>query len=233
MFTAENKNLNRTGLIVFDGNSLGTGNATPSNTTGWQLQLIKLLDINGNFRCPNWNMICIGGQATTAMTSQQAANLFPLYSNTRAFNIVIAMEVRNDLVFGASTTDAYNHMVTYCQNAKNNGFYVIGVNHTPSQGGSPVGRTQAQLETARQTVRSSFLTDFNVATNYSLVFKPANGITYANLWVDVGGDAVMGDWNNCTDVSLYSDTTHTTTTGATNIATIMARGIKCAMDSFT
>lgn len=206
--------------VVFDGNSITAGQGVTVNE---RFPNLLFSDVNLNKWVGGINSnIAVGGQTTADMISRQSSFLYPKF--IPGFNnLVIVMEVRNDLQLGATDQQAYDNIKTYCQNCISNGFEVILVNQTPSTGGTPVGRTQPQMETSRQWVRSQILVDFPNATNKPLVYTPGPGITYATLVCDVGGDSVMGNVANCADLSLYQDGTHPSATGHLNLKEIIKR----------
>jgi lysophospholipase L1-like esterase len=210
--------------VIFDGNSICFGQGV---TTSQRYANLILDDptFNSTWLSVKKN-ISVGGQTTADMISRQLSVLYP-NKETRCFrSLVIAMEVRNDLQLGASDSTALSNIKTYCQNLKDNGFDVILINQPPSTGGTPVGRTQAQMEISRQWVRSQILADFPTATGQSLVYLPNTGITYADLVCDIGGDSIMGDVANCASLTYYQDGTHPTATGHSEMAVILKRAVE-------
>lgn len=158
------------------------------------------------------------------MITRQSTYVYPNKEARCLRNLVVAMEIRNDLMLGATDAEAYANMKTYCQNLTDQGFDVMLINQPPSTGGTPVGRTQAEMEVSRQWVRSQILNDFSVPTSQSLIYAPSAGITYAKLVCDVGGDSVMGDVVNCANGTYYQDGTHPAATGHSLMYTILKRG---------
>ena len=193
--------------ITFDGNSIVAGQGV--STAARYSDLIMLdTDLVKTFGSVKQN-IAVGGQTTVDMITRQSSYLFPYYESRCARNLVIAMEVRNDLYFGASDATALADIQNYIQYCNDHNFDVIWINQTPSTGGTPVGRTQAQLETSRQWVRSQMLGIYNVSTPIPLLTTDATG---RNFNLDLAGDSIMGDVSYCSNLTYYQDGTHWTST---------------------
>lgn len=212
---------------TFDGNSICAGQGV---TTAQRYSDLLWADIDlKQYFIKLQSNIGVGAQNTPDMIVREPGFLYVNLISNCTRNLVVAMEIRNDLKGGEYNAICYSNMVTYCQNAKNNGFDVILVMQPPStggaDGGSPVYRTQAQLEIDRLLVRAMFLADFPNSTSQSLIYRP-NIVTYADILCDVGGDSVMGNVAACADTNYFQDGTHPTALGHSLIAAIIKRAIQ-------
>lgn len=126
---------------------------------------------------------------------------------------VFMQEIRNDLQLGASDSAALANIIQACQNATDQGFDVFLIIPPPSTGGTPVGRTQAEMETSRLWVRSQLLGDFPTSIADPYIYLPTS-VTYALCTIDLGDPStIMGNVANCSNLTYYQDGTHPTATG--------------------
>jgi lysophospholipase L1-like esterase len=70
------------------------------------------------------------------------------------------------------------------------------------------------FETQRASLNALLRADFNVATSDPNVWLPAPGITYADVLIDVGNDANIGQAGQNTSLTYYdADQLHLNNTG--------------------
>lgn len=168
------------GIVVFDGNSLTVGDGSTGGAD-YPAQVMIYLNPYGAYTKYNYG---VGGQKTTDMAADAAAQIDILYSAGNAQNILVAWEVTNDLFFGASAATAYANIVSYCQARQAVGFQVVVLTVLPR---SNVG-TPGSFEADRQTVNTSIR---------------ANWSTFADALADVAADTRIGDSGDEINVAYY------------------------------
>lgn len=202
--------------LVFDGNSLTSGDSGAEPLTPSQLDLDypqQVIDLIGSDYWRKFNL-GISAQTTTNMIDT-FTDVTACYDPVKIKNILIGWEISNELYFGLTAAAAYANWVTYCELGKAAGFQVIMLSVLPRSG---VG-TQPDFEAKRQAANTLLRADFNVVTASPRVFGPAPGITYADLFVDVAANPLIGDAGDELDTTYYStDQVHLIVAGCTEIA---------------
>jgi len=149
----------------------------------------------------------VSGQATPSMIADADTQIDPLFSINRPRNIVVAWEGSNDLYFGATATEAYDNLVSYCNDRRDAGWKVVIVTLLPrSSSGTP-----GTFEADRQTVNA------NIRANWS---------TFADALADIAANTTIGEDGDETDTTYYSDAVHPTDAAYDIIAPIVADAIE-------
>lgn len=186
---------NPTGLyrIVGDGNSLTADNFATIGTVGWMEQLQT--NLAGTWTYTNKG---VNSQKTTDMIADAATDIDPLYSADNAANILVVWEVTNHLKLspGATATEAYDALVSYCQARKAVGWKVIVITVLPRENDST-------FNTKRESVNA---------------WIRENWRSFADAIVDPGSDTRIGEFGDEANTSNYFDTIHLTTAGQRMIA---------------
>ena len=108
--------------LIFDGNSLTAGLGSTGGRT-YPAQVLSQLPM---YDGTNFG---VNGQTTTQMASDAASQIDPLVSPA---NILIAWEIRNEIVVGGATAQqAYDRFVSYCQARRAAGWQVIVLTAVP------------------------------------------------------------------------------------------------------
>jgi len=137
--------------VVCDGNSLTFGYAVPKQ--GYPEQLFPLL---GSAWVTNFG---VNALTTPLMTSRAAATIDPRLDEGVGENVLVAWEVRNDLVLNLATAaTAYSNLVTYCQARQAAGWTVIVLTVLPSTGGDEPGDFEASRGTVNTNIRNNWAT---------------------------------------------------------------------------
>jgi hypothetical protein len=133
------------------------------------------------------------------MSSDATTQVDTLYNASYTQNILVAWECTNDVYYGATAQQAYDHYVSYCQARRTAGFKVIALTVLPrSDSGTPPG-----FEAARQQVNT---------------WIRANWQTFANRLADVAADTRIGDAGDQASSYYSGDLVHLGNTGYTLIA---------------
>ena len=195
--------------LVFDGDSLTAASTYPTETA-------RLIGLEPSLSLGQWNNAALSGQTWTDMIARGPTAVDPLLVSGER-NVVIAWEYANDLLGNDAGTSYYN-MKTYCAARRAAGWTVIVFGALP-RGTDPV------FETQRQVVNTTMRAAFNVATPYSRVFKPAPGITYADMFVDNGADPTVG-CRGCNVMPYFFDGVHLTPAGDRIIAAYVVNALR-------
>lgn len=115
------------GLVVFDGNSLVTGaQAGP----GRDFPSVMYRRSGGSFIKRN---VAVSGQDIPAMAADAAAQIDPMFKKTRAYNVVVAWEIRNSFIlFRWTPGQAVAEFADYCRARQAAGFRVIVLTVLPT-----------------------------------------------------------------------------------------------------
>ncbi len=203
--------------IIVDGNSLstsaGTGIAWPA-----KMDAIHPFDANS----ATITNIAVSGQNTRNMLADAASQVDGAFDESKV-NVVIAWEIRNDIVAGQTIQQALDSFEQYCSERREAGFYVVVLTLTPSWRddygvGGEVGYNQLEAD--------------RLAVNDSLRKYHKN---YSDLLIDIGDHPQLGQtganepdgWQfsdgRMGPTTLYHDGTHFTDAGKDLIAA-MVRG---------
>ena len=202
--------------LVVDGDSISMGVGSTLNRN-WPRQMA----LPSNYRLTNRaeasaGIVTNGGSSSNAiLANEAAAQVDPLVVPSK-INILLLFAGTNDLVNGQTAAQVYSATVSYCQARKSAGWNkVIIVGMLPrQQSGLP-----ANFESYRQSLRNSLLTDFSASTTAPLVYGPANNsTTYADAYVDLGGNQAIGQYAQSGQTLYFADGIHPTNAGATIIA---------------
>lgn len=192
-----------TTFVVCAGNSLTAGISTSAGGN-YPYQLNALLNI------PSTGVRNDGVPSATTpqMESYAQLNIDGKWPTSASKKIVIAWEITNDLFFGATATQAYNNIVSYCNNRRALGDLVVVATCLPRSGaGTPI-----TFETDRQTVNGLIQSAW---------------ATFADALSDVGNDATIGQPGDTTNTTYYlSDQTHLTAAGYSIVATYMQTAVQ-------
>lgn len=210
--------------LVFDGNSLTNYGAPcfPGESYGsgdkYPTQLAALSPWNSNGATVTNR--ATSGQTTAQMISGGACDMNG--SGTRGSasseidvllgsneNIIVVWEGTNDLYFNGNTTDAYNRLVTYCQDRQTAGWRVVilTILYRSFGGNTPAGDSNAVYNGKIDTVNASIR---------------SNWATFADAICDVAANANLDD---PTDATYFFDGTHLTGTGRGLIASLVSSTI--------
>lgn len=127
-----------------------------------------------------------------------------------ANNVGILFAGTNDMFVDSRTAvQVKADAITWCNARKSAGVNKIGIMGMLPRGAS---------DTQRQALRASFLADFTVPTASPLIFAAGPGITYADRYVDLGGDPTIGPFAARSNTTLYPDAIHPSDTGHAIIA---------------
>lgn len=195
-------------LLVCDGNSLTAGN---QSSTGYDYPCQLQALLSTDYEVANFG---VSGQTTPDMSGDAASQIDPLYSSSNAGNVLVAWEGTNDLYFNAGATDAYDHLVSYCQARRSAGFRVYvgtiiprGVWPGTSTIPGDAATQEATFESWRATVNA------NLRANWS---------SFADGLVDFAADARLSDYN---DTTYFADKIHMTDTGYAIVAGLVRDAI--------
>ena len=177
--------------VVCDGNSLTRGQgATLLDTNGWPNgypeQLAALLG-----GADEWNVVNLGvnGQTTVDMITDFDSEVAPLYNPLRPRNILIAWEMGNHILGGASADTALEKYIDYCQRARRAGFEVIACD-VPKRADLSGG-----TETIRQLVNASLDSSWSAFADAKMTLSD------------------KAEFSNTADATYYTDGTHHTSAG--------------------
>jgi lysophospholipase L1-like esterase len=182
-----------TAQVCYVGNSLTAGTKS-TNGGSYPAQLSDALPstvVNYNVGRPSIT--------TTEMIAEGATRVDAFYDAALSENVVVAWEVRNDIVVGGKTAaQAYANYVTYCQARQAAGWSVVAVTVLPS----------ASLGDAdRASVNASIR---------------ANWATFADALADIAADSRIGDNGDNADATYYNaDLIHMTNAGYGVVAEIV------------
>lgn len=158
--------------VVFDGNSLTEG----TTASPYPDQVVSLL--SEQYAYAN---IAVGGQNTDDMLTRQASQLYARYNGAARKNMVVAWEGTNQLGHdNCNAALSYQRMVTYCQNARANGWTVIVGTVLPQN----VFNTNC-FETARQTYNSLLRANWASLADALADIAASPLIGYAGAWADI------------------------------------------------
>jgi len=182
-------------LVVFDGNSMTAEDISIYPATA-------LAQLTGVWYSYN---VGVSGQTTIQMIEDGVAQIDSYYSSYKNA-VVVCWEGTNDIKLGASATDAYNNLVTYCQARQAAGFKVVILTILPrSDAGTPV-----DFNTSRATVNT------NIRNNYA---------TFADAVADVAANTDIGEDGDSENATYYTDKVHLKTAGYNIVAGIVAATI--------
>ncbi len=201
--------------IVVDGNSLST---SAGSGIAWPAKLSALPPFNSNGAAVT--NLAVSGQNTRNMLTDAATQIDPLYDDQKA-NILIAWEIRNDIVAGQTIQQALDNFQQYCTERREAGFYVVVLTLTPSwrddyQIGGEAGYNQ--LEADRLSINTSLR---------------ENHKDYSDLLIDIGDHPLLGQtganepsgWQfsdgRMGATTLYTDGTHFSDAGKDLIASMV------------
>lgn len=212
--------------IVADGNSLTT---TQGGGLSYPSQLIALEPLHSN----GSTMLnyAVGGQTTPQMISDAASQIDPQYDPGRARNILLAWEIRNDLVLNEPSIEtAYNTFKSYCLARKSAGWEVYVGTMIQSYWGHFRGDDtesgyiafNEELNTINGMIRSNWKTFANGVMDFAanpLLF--GTGVNENSGYIFDPDAAPTPSANGC-----FFDGTHNTSYGKSILAQIALNAIK-------
>jgi lysophospholipase L1-like esterase len=161
--------------------------------------------------------LSVGGQTLTNMQSDAATQIDVLYNPAKTLNL-IWWGGTNDLYFGASAATTITRAQTYYGARQAIGWRQVEVGMLPrTNSGTP-----SSFETDRQTIRTSRLAQYNIATAETNVWKDSNG----NFYVDLGADTTIGLAGQTTNTTYYLDLVHLTNAGYAIVADYVKKAIQ-------
>ena len=151
----------------------------------------------------------VSGQTMTQMITTGTSNVDPLFgNNTRR---MIGWGGTNDLAIGGdSAATLYANIVTYANARKAAGWKVILIGILPRGAGAG-----ASFETRRTTVNASLRADFATPTAFTNIYT---GAAYADYFIDLEGDADIGQSGDELNPTFYTDEIHLTNAGYAIVA---------------
>jgi lysophospholipase L1-like esterase len=189
-------------LVVFDGNSLSVAPVGAE----YPDMVAQLLD-TASYSAETVS-IAVSGQTTADMLRDAMEEADGLYDPARP-GVIVVWEGTNDLYFGASPNDAYEHLATYCRDRKDHGWRVVLLTLLPRSKTGTRGMPPT-FETDRQNINARLR-----------VAWPG----VADVLVDVGADPIIGLAGQETDPLYYSDRLHLTAAGNQIVAEYVASAI--------
>lgn len=157
---------------------------------------------NGTAQAVNY---AVSGSTVSDLTNR-AARVDLNARSTRSKNVLFVFIGHNDLASGASAATLFADTKAYCLNRRTNGWNrIILATMLPSTG-----------------------TGFNTKRN-SLNSLIAADPSFYDVLCDFGGDATMGPDAAASNTALYSDGTHPTAVGQTNLAVLAQAAINTAL----
>ena len=197
-------------VVVYDGDSIS--DAQPDDLRrGWQyfMGLGPLALEYSN---------AIGGLPLSTMLANAPTFTDSIHTAGKN-NVAVVFGGTNDVALnGRTAAQVYADTQSYGAGRKTAGFKVVVVGMLPRGG----------VETQRQTLRSSMLADFPTATSSPLVYRAGPGVTYADYYVDLGGDSVMGANGNTGNTTYYADGVHPTLVGYQYLSPIIRPALTLA-----
>ncbi len=179
--------------IIFDGNSL-TANGPSALAFAQTYPLSVYASIATATNKIGYSNYAVGGRKDGQLISEFSTKILPYCSPN---DILIFWGITNDLGVGGAgdPTAAYNNVVTYCQQAKAAGLFVVVCTMIARNGASdPVG-----MDTNRLSVNA------NIRANWA---------SYANLLLDFGSMTRFANLADCDDTNYYgADKIHLVTAG--------------------
>jgi hypothetical protein len=205
--------------IVADGNSITSGTGAAADSV-YTLQMNrKIITTDRAYRIKN---IGVSGQMWADMISDYGTEVDPLY-RPGEYNVLIVSEFTNEAPT-KSFGESFANCTTYCRLAKNTGYNVVLWSMLPNvESGTPPSGT---IEVFRDSVNTRLRSDFNVATDSSHIFLPADGITYADIFCDAAANSTIGDSGANYVREYFFDETHPTGIGYDTLAVELTRAVK-------
>ncbi len=194
--------------VVVDGDSITSSMLSTSQNNGWQRQIAS-----GATPIDLYDSATPSNQLAD-LTSGSAYRV-DVYRSTSKPNWLIIFAGTNDFTIGSRTAaQVYADTVSYCNARRTAGWtaannckiVILGI----------LNRTSA-IETARQAVRTSFLGDFTASAG-TLTYGAGTGVTYADYYIDLGGDANIGAAGASANTAFFVDAIHPTDVGHSIIA---------------
>jgi lysophospholipase L1-like esterase len=193
--------LNELGLcpvkrMTISGNSF-TANGTYVDQLMADINIYSTLDIN---------IRGLSGQGTPQLKADAATNIYPFSKSFLTHNIYFIWELTNDMTInGATYTQAYNNLVSYCQELKSyqpDAYIIVGT--MMPRGGIATRQNDANL---------------NDATTLNGLVR-LNGDNAWDAVCDTASDLLMGQNGQNTDLTYYNaDTIHPNSTGYQRLVT--------------
>jgi lysophospholipase L1-like esterase len=109
--------------ILCDGNSLTAGDGTTVTEHSYPGQLYRFLTTLGVHALVQ--NLGVNSQTTLDMLANAHAQIDPLFNRNFNENVIVAWEGTNHLYFGATGTQAYQALVSYCSGRRAAGFKVL------------------------------------------------------------------------------------------------------------
>jgi lysophospholipase L1-like esterase len=205
-------------LVVYHGNSLtlGRGHGATTAAQTYPYQSNALLTNPRGFLFAAYS-----GQTTAQMSAAHAAGVDAHYKATRsAPQVVVFWEGHNDITAGGlNANQIYAGYQAYGQARKAKGYKVILIDIMNA------GDFTAGQQTTQASFNSLLKADFNVASGQTNIYKPANGITYADLLIDIQAEPNLQNVNNATYFSDAPNGVHLTPTGYGVVATYVKNAL--------
>lgn len=159
--------------IIFEGDSRTADRDLPSLSNVWQYPK-KTLSNLGN----NWSGAAVSRANDTLqqIITQYSTEILPYRNTSLSRDVVVIWAGTNDIAGGRSATQVYDDMVTFCTQAKADGFFVVVVGEIDRNWTS-----YAAMNAVRASYRSSLLAAFPNTTIYSNTYT---GASWADILID-------------------------------------------------
>lgn len=215
--------------LVIDGDSITSGVGTTLCQT-W----VRQMGLPSAFKITNRAeaSAAISTSSGAAILSTEAATFIDTYIESGKINVLVLFAGTNDMFAGATNATLYTNTKAYLAARKAAGWNKIILIGTLPRGGTPA--PPANFETYRQALRASFLADFSIATAYPLIFAASGSVTYGtDLYIDMGGDATIGQAGQNTNETNYADGIHLTNIGNGRVASQVKNAIGLVAGTIT
>jgi len=198
---AANPDFGAGGLIVFDGDSLTYGTGAPPGQDYPSDVMRRLPE-----RLDGVN-IGVPGQMWSDMLADAQAQVDPIQSNTRPYNVLVAWAGTNDLRRTRTADRIWSEIATYCRDRREHGWTVVLLTVLPVFVEQPDERFDRQRDQLNDLIRQ----------NWQMV---ADGLA------DVAADPRIGDPAGY-DARVYTtDGIHRTAAGNQVIAEVVAKAVR-------
>lgn len=195
--------------IIYAGDSITQGISAPLNN-GWARQLgysSTYVEFN----------VSQGGITMQTMAGDVASSIVPLIKASRNHLVFLFAGTNDAALAGRTAAQIFADTKTWCNAVKAAGTVTIVI-----LGMLP----RDSIETVRQSLRTLLLADFTTSTSVTFTKGAGGGITYADYYLDIASDTVMGANGDNHDLTYYEATfVHPNITGHTYLATTYIKPI--------
>lgn len=209
-----------TNKVLFLGNSLTAGLGSSDPKFQYPIQVSSNLFTSGQWWGTNAGVVAWSDyQVWTNINQGPSA----WYDSTKHTNAAVVWGLTNDKFYGTNNGLALYNFTNLCLSAQSNGFTVYVLTYlSRSDSGTP-----GTFNTDRADLNAFLRTNFNTSTVYPQVFRPTNGVTWANYLVDVAAITAIGTNAAENNTTFFdADKVHMKDAGYTIIATNVANGLK-------